>query len=47
MSLTLHLHEKYIDVLDIVSTELLRNNNTSNLDSTIEHMYYMNMLIFI
>lgn len=36
---TLHLHEIYIDELDIVSTKLLRNNNTSNRDSTREQRY--------
>lgn len=36
---TRHLHEKYIDVLDIVSTKLLLNNNTSNLDSTREQRF--------
>lgn len=36
---TRHLHEKCIDELDIVSTKLLRNNNTSNLDSIIEQRF--------
>lgn len=36
---TLHLHEIYIDELDIVSTKLLRNNNTSNLDSIREQRF--------
>jgi len=43
--LDLHLHEKYIDVHDTVSTKLLRNNNTSNLDSIIEHKFYVVVLI--